>query len=260
MDAVITAGSRPLPNEPLYEVTRGGYKAMLEIAGKPMIQWILDSLSASDQVRNVVVAGLPPYTNLFCEKPLVILEDQGGLLSNARAGVQETLRQHPDSQHVLLISSDVPGITAEMVDWTIRATQDSDVDFLYPVIARETMEKRFPGSRRTYLHLKNIEVTGGDMMGVRAAVSRDDNPLWQKIIASRKNPIRQASLLGFDTLFMIMLRQLSLEEVGPSIGKRLGLRARAVLCPYAELGMDVDKPHQLQLVAGELSKAQAAIV
>jgi len=257
MDAVVTAGSRPLPNEPLYEITRGGYKAMLDIAGKPMIQWVLDSLSASNKIGQVVVVGLPPYTNLYCEHPLTILEDHGGLLINAQTGMRELLKSNPSLEHALLISSDVPAITAQMVDWVIDTMLETDHDFLYPVIARATMEARFPGSKRTYLHLKDVEVCGGDMMTIRASLAADNNPLWQRIINSRKNPIKQASLLGFDTLFMVLLRQLSLDEAAVSIGKRLGLRARAALSPYAEMGMDVDKPNQLQMVAAELAKSQA---
>ena len=34
---------------------------------------------------------------------------------------------------------------------------------------------------------------------------------------------------------------------------------RAILCPYAEVGMDVDKPHQLELMCADLAKrAQAS--
>ncbi len=256
MHAVITAGSKPATGDPLYEYTRGRYKALIEIAGKPMIQWILDALSGSKLVESVVIVGLPPFTNLHCEHPILILEDQGGLLENNRAGVQELLKVYPQAEHTLLLSSDVPAVTAEMIDWVAAAVMGCEHEFVYPVIERSVMEKRFPGSRRTYLKLKNHEVCGGDVIGIRTDLLTRDNPVWQKIIATRKNPIQQAAILGFDTLFLILLRQLTVEEAGNSIGKRLGIKARALLCPYAEIGMDVDKPHQLQLMEAELSRAR----
>lgn len=256
MDAVVTAGSRPLPNDPLYEATRGGYKALLDIAGKPMIQWVLDALSACPQVERVTVVGLPPYTNLYCDHPLTILEDQGGLLINTRTGVLELLQHNPALSHALLISSDVPALTPQMLQWAIDTMLETDHDFLYPVITRQVMEARYPGSRRTYLHLKDIEVCGADVLCIRSEVAAKANDLWSKIIDSRKNPIKQASLLGFDTLFMILLRQYSLEQASEAIGKRLGLRARGALCPYAEMGMDVDKPHQLALITSDLSQSR----
>jgi NDP-sugar pyrophosphorylase family protein len=39
MDAVVTAGGIPKPDELLYPYTLGKPKALLEIAGKPMVQW-----------------------------------------------------------------------------------------------------------------------------------------------------------------------------------------------------------------------------
>ena len=50
MNAIVTAGGIPQPGEPLYEVTQGGPKALLDIAGKPMVQWVLDALSGSQNL------------------------------------------------------------------------------------------------------------------------------------------------------------------------------------------------------------------
>jgi len=33
----------------------------------------------------------------------------------------------------------------------------------------------------------------------------------------------------------------------------MGITGRAVIVPFAELGMDVDKPHQLELVESDLA-------
>ena len=47
MHAIVTAGGAPTPKEPLYPLTRGDYKALLEIQGKAMIQWVLDALNGA---------------------------------------------------------------------------------------------------------------------------------------------------------------------------------------------------------------------
>jgi hypothetical protein len=33
----------------------------------------------------------------------------------------------------------------------------------------------------------------------------------------------------------------------------MGFRGRAILCPYAEMGMDVDKPFQLEIMREDLA-------
>ncbi len=44
MDAIVIAGGVPTPVEPLYPYTQGKPKALLDLCGKPMIQWVLDAL------------------------------------------------------------------------------------------------------------------------------------------------------------------------------------------------------------------------
>jgi len=119
------------------------------------------------------------------------------------------------------------------------------------------MEKHYPGSGRTYFHLKDIDVCGGNLMIVRNQMASDDNPLWQRITDARKNPLRQAALFGYDTVFMVALRQLTLEEAGRSISKRLGIQAVPVLCPYPEIGMDIHKPAQIDLVQAKWARQAA---
>ena len=114
MNAVVTAGGIPQPDEPLYAYTKGESKAMVDVAGKPMIQWTLDALSGAKNVDNVIVIGLSPKSNLTCKKPLHYLSNQGQMLDNLVAGVNKSLELNPKNKHVLLVSSDIPALTAEM--------------------------------------------------------------------------------------------------------------------------------------------------
>ena len=55
MDAVVTAGGIPQPNEPLYTYSRGEAKALIDVAGKPMVQWVLDALGEAHTIERVVL-------------------------------------------------------------------------------------------------------------------------------------------------------------------------------------------------------------
>ncbi len=256
MDVLITAGGKPGPKDPLYAQTQGGYKALLDVAGKSMIQWLLDALSASELVGRVVIVGLPVFTDLECNKPVSILADAGTLFDNARSGLAELTRMDPTPRAVLATSSDIPCVTTEMVDWMIRTVQASDDQVYYNVIPREVMEAAYPGSNRTYIRLKDVEVCGGDMNALHTSLADSQDPLWDRILEARKNPLKQASLLGYDTLFFLMLHRISLAEAARTVSGRLGIHGKAILCPYAQVGMDVDKPHQLEMARAELAKRQ----
>jgi hypothetical protein len=116
------------------------------------------------------------------------------------------------------------------------------------------MEARFPGSKRTYTRLKDISICGGDMNVMRTMTVTANDELWRRLIASRKNVLKQAALIGYGTLFLILLRRLTLQDVVKRVTKRLQLTGRAIICPYAEVGMDIDKPHQLELLRADLAK------
>jgi hypothetical protein len=82
----------------------------------------------------------------------------------------------------------------------------------------------------------------------------DETGIWRRITNARKSPLKQAALIGFDTLFLLATRQLTLAGAESRIMKRLNITGRAIVCPYAEVGMDVDKPFQLEIMRRDLKK------
>jgi len=258
MDAVITAGGIPGPEDPLYEYTQGKSKALLEIAGKPMVQWVLDAVCASENIDHVVIIGLESDSALNCTKSVTYIPNQGAMLDNVRGGVFKVAEINPQADHVILVSSDIPALTTEMVDWAVQTAEAHDDDFYYNLITKEVMETRYPGSKRSFVKLKDVEVCGGDMNVVRVAAATGNDELWQKLISARKNPFKQAALFGYGTLILMLTRRLTLEDAVPRIEKQLGIKGHPVLCPFAELGMDVDKPYQYEILRKELEAKTAA--
>jgi hypothetical protein len=89
---------------------------------------------------------------------------------------------------------------------------------------------------------------------VHTSVASANPEIWERLIASRKNPVKQAAILGFDTLFLMMLRIISLDDAVKKVAARLHMTGKAIVCPYAEIAMDVDKPHQLEMIRADLTK------
>lgn len=254
MDAVITAGGIPRPDDPLYAYSKGEAKALIDIAGKPMIQWVLNAVSDAKRIDRVVIIGLTAKSGLTCAKPLSYLSNQGKLLENLKAGTARVLELNPKAKYVLFVSADIPAITGQMVDWVVDTCLQTKDDLYYNVIRRESMEARFPTSKRTYTRLKDMEVCGGDMNMARAAIVNENSEFWGKLLEARKNPAAQAALIGADIIFKFLLRQLTIDAVIRRVAEKLHLKGRAIVCPYPEVGMDVDKPHQLDIMRAYLGR------
>ena len=253
MDGVVMAGGIPQLDELLYPYTQGKPKAMLDILGKPMVQWVLDALSGAQRVENIVLIGLTEESGLTCAKPLTFLPNKISMIENILGGIKKIIEINPSAARLLLVSSDIPGITSAMVDWEVETTSESDVDLCYNVVKREVMEVRYPGSKRTFTKLKGMEICGGDLNVLRTSVASMNTDIWEKLIASRKNPVKQAAIMGFDTLLLILLRMITLDEAVKKLTTRLHMTGKAIVCPYAEIGMDVDKPNQLELMRADLA-------
>jgi hypothetical protein len=166
---------------------------------------------------------------------------------------------NPQAEYALVVSSDIPAVTSEAVDWVVDTTMQTADDIYYNVIPKQVMEARFPGSRRSYTRLKDAEVCGGDMNVVRCSLATAEGMLWEELIATRKNVLKQAALIGFDTLILLLLRAINLQNAVQKVSRRLKIKGRAIDCPYAEVGMDVDKPNQLELLRADLSAHTAPV-
>lgn len=253
MDAIVMTGGIPQPENPLYEFTQGEPKALLDVAGKPMVQWVLDAIGGAELVDRVVLISLSEEAGLSCSKPVTYLPDQGGLLENVRGGIEKAVEINPQARQVLTVSSDIPMINSEMIDWMVKENSDTNLDLYYTVIPREVMEGRFPESKRSYTLLKDAELCGGDLNMVHSNTVHSNEELWDRIVASRKSVFKQAALLGYGNLILLLSRQLTLAGAVKRVTKKMNITGKAVISPYAELGMDVDKPHQLEIVRAELA-------
>jgi len=256
MDAVVMAAGIPREGEPLFELTQGRSKALLPVAGKMMVQWVLDALGAARGVDRAVVVG--PEGGLAFARELHYVANQGEYLDNLLAGAHRLLELDPRARRLLVISADIPAITSEHIDWVTRQAEESDDDFYYCVIDRQAMESSFPGCRRTFFRLRDREVCGGDLAVVRTSVFDTEAGVWQRLSAARKSRWRMAAVIGPSVLLRFLLGRLTVQQAERLASRRLGVRGRALNCPFPEVGMDVDKPFQLDLVETALRRRGAA--
>ena len=256
MDAIVTAGGIPQPGDPLYVYSNGDSKALIDVAGKPMAQWVLDALGDSKEVDNVILIGLTHKSGLTCKKPLHYISNQGRMLANIVAGVNKSIELNKKTEYVLVVSSDIPALKGDMVDWLVQTSMQTKDEIYYGICPREVMETRFPTSRRTYTKLKDMQVCGADINLIHVSMATEHLDTWEKLIGNRKSPLASAAVIGFDTLFQLFTRQFTLQGLVERASERIGIKGRAIIWDRAEPCMDVDKPHQLELLREDLAKLQ----
>src|ERR1051325_9102375 len=88
VDAAVLAGS--LNRIPLYPDNPPGYKALVELNGRPLMAYVLDALRAAACVGRVIVVGAPEVLNYASRWPGVEVAPEGhSLVRNAFRGQRE---------------------------------------------------------------------------------------------------------------------------------------------------------------------------
>ncbi|NLE76128.1 MAG: NTP transferase domain-containing protein [Chloroflexi bacterium] len=256
--AVVLAGGPP-PGEDALAASRGvAKKSLIPLAGKPMVQWVVEALQASGRVRTIVVTGLAPEDGVAFAGDVVLQPDAGGLLDNIFAGVDRVQALDSQADRVLSCSADIPLLTPEVVRYFVGACTNPEFDLYYSVVEREVMEAQFPGSGRTFVPLKDGRFAGGDMYMLRIAAARANEHLARELVEERKNYRKQIQLIGVGALLQFLLRRLDVAGAERVVSKRLHLRGKAIVSPYVELAMDADKPYQLEMIEAALLRRAAA--
>jgi len=248
IDALVLAGS--LNEGALRGCSNAKYEAMIDIKGKLMVEYVVDALRQCERIGRIAIVG--PVNELAAHFPEggreVLAEHGGQLLENVLRG----LRKLPGAQRVLLVTSDIPLITHQAIDNFIDLCGNEQADFYYPVVPRELLEKQYSTSRRTYVQLKEGVYTGGNIFLFNPDIVEECMSRGQKLVDARKSPFKLCRLVGLLFLIKFLMKNISLQEAQKKVSQLLGINGRVVISPYSEVGIDVDKPSDLELVSKQL--------
>lgn len=242
-DAIVLAGG--VNNEQLRQYSRAEYEALIEIGGKPMVSFVVDALLNVEEIRNVVVVG--PWSELskcLSDSRIKIVESGNGIIDN----VLIALENMQPTEKVVVATADIPMLTPEAIKDFLDSCSRIDADFYYPIVAKEENEKQYPGMRRTYVKLREGTFTGGNIFLVNPQVVQNCVEAAKRIIAHRKQPLQLSRILGIKFIFQFLLGTLTLPEVSQRVSEILTLRGAVIVSAYPEVGIDVDKPSDLDLV------------
>lgn len=253
MDCVLIAGGRPAPQDPLYDETQGKPKALLEIDGRPIVEFVLQALLEAQSIDRVVLVGLDSGTDLNLNQAADMIADQGGLVANGLAGLSRLQEDRPETRHVLFSSADIPAVNSFIVDDIVTACRPFDKAAYYFMVDRRTMEGSFPDSGRSFVSLKDMQVAGADMFIADARLAGDNPHLIHEMAAGRKRPWKLARIVGPGTLLALWLHRLTLAGIERRAERVIGRPVSVQLTAHAQLAMDVDKPEQLLLLRRALA-------
>lgn len=242
MIAIVLAGGPP---DELTAHTPGApNKAFVEIAGKTLLQRTLEPLRASASIDRIIVVA--PKTALG--HPALTLADEvrpdGKRISESLAS---GMRDLPPDEDVLIATSDLPVLSARSVDDFVARVLQKDADIVYGCLEKSVHVRAYPDVPHTWVKLKDGTFCGGGLMAMKPRVFPSLSKFIEQLGHARKNPLKLASLFGWDILLRFALRQVAIPDAEERASRILGSRARAVVSPYAETAVNVDRVSDIPL-------------
>lgn len=238
--AIVLAGSRGERDE-LTQSFEVPFKALVPVAGKPMIAHVVRTLLDCPSIGRIVIVA---------QQPEIVASGLEGIPKSPRVtaapganGIAESIVQLAGSEAapwpVLITTADHPLLTVEMVEHFLRESSRSDASI--GVVERRVLLGRYPQSRRTWLKFKGGSYTGANLFTARKPRTADGLKVLASAEADRKSQLKLLWRFGLVLAIGGLVRALTIEKAVLRGGRRFGLKVIAVPLPFADAGIDVDR-------------------
>lgn len=252
-DAVILAGGRA---PWLQEMCGTEHRCLAPLAGRRMVDYIIDALQKSGCIRRIVIAtnadAIAQLEGTLPEGVSTCLSE-GDMPATAYAAAMAL--GEDCSESILFACDDIPLLTCDGVqDFLCQCADTPGKGIYYAIIPKEACLKRFPDAKRTFGTVTDGTFTGGNLMLITKEVVINSQQLGREIFALRKSPFGLANWLGWSFILKAVFRRLSISAAEERFSQIMHTPSKAIITEYAEIGMDVDKPVDLKLIEQYLSK------
>lgn len=252
--AIVLAGTRPGP-DPLLTGSGASTKALLPIAGKPMLVHVVTALRASPHIGPITI--LAQNSAELAAEPMLAgidalqFEDSGQGISSSLAAAL------PDSDAPILVTTaDNVLLTPSMIAEFLAGAEESDV--AVAMVEKDLLLSRYPESKRTWLKFRGGWWSGANMFRLRGRRVLPLLDFWGRIERDRKKGLKIIAAFGPWLLLGALLRLFTIQRGIARAGLRFGLKAKVVSMSEGEACIDADKPVDIELIEKIFATRQAA--
>jgi len=247
--AIVLAGERAGGNA-LARAHGLGASVLIEVAGRSLIERVIDTLRASRSIAGGLVVGphatvvenTPGLRALFARGDFRWQAPAAGPSASALAAAA-SLARHP----LLLTAGDHALLEAATVDTFCAEAGACDADFVVGLVPHALVAARFPRSRRTLLKFSDGTYCGANLFLLRTAAGHLALALWQAVEQERKRPWRIAARLAPGALLRYLAGRLPVAEAFARLSETSGCRVAFVEVHAARAAVDVDSSADLAL-------------
>lgn len=223
-------------------------EALIIIGNIPMIYYVLEAVKASNRIRKIVISSpQDSLKELLKKEEAIIFAQSGKDAVESFIGAVESVGRENLTDKVLVIPTDIPFITPEAIDDFIDQCERNEADINYSVVNKDVVQAGYPGIVRTYFKTRDGVFTGGNVLLLRLSVIDTCIEMAHYLVANRKNTFAIAKFFGLGMVWKLVSGRLTFLDAERRFNEISGIKGKAIISNYAEVGVDVDKPSDLKL-------------
>ena len=250
--ALVPAGQRQAA-DPVAIASGVSCKALVPLAGMPMVVRVLNALRATGRIHGMILIGpdaaavgdCPPLQDCINREGISWIPAGDRISDSVNAGLAGV---DADAQ-VLIVTADHALLDAEMLNFFLDRVIERRADVSVGLVDYALVRRAYPGVRRTVLKFSEGGYCGCNLYALDGARARDIISLWQRTQAYRKRPWRMINgLFGFGILAKYLCGRLRMGQARDAIMNKTGINVDFIQMPFPHAGIDVDTPADLELV------------
>ena len=247
--AVVLAGSRP-GRDAFAEQFGTDLKALIPVAGEPMVRRPVRALLENDAVATVLVLSQAPerIAAVLPEDPRLALQESQGTIAET---IENLILSHTADFPLLVTTADHALLDTQMISEFIAKAEGADV--AVGVVERQSLLARLPQTKRTWLSFRGGAYSGANLFAFGSIKALAAIEQWRSVDHDRKKGWRVRGARGPALLLGAVLRLRTLDQSIAAVGRKLGLTARAGVLGKPRAAGDVDKPDDPAIVEAILA-------
>lgn len=253
--ALVLAGQRPGVDRLATHFGREA-KALIPVAGEPMLSRVLRALAASPQIARIIVLAqdapallADPSLAWTADDTRIIPRVSGPTISGS---VLEAVQDADVGLPLLVTTADNVMLTPATIAEFVAGAGVGDVSVA--MVERGRLEAAVGPNKRTWLAFRGGAYTGANLFALTGPGALNALRFWKTVEADRKSVLRLAAHFGPVMMARLMLRRLTVKDALAAAGAKIGARAAPVLLSDGRMGVDVDKPEDHTLATRLLAK------
>lgn len=240
--AILLAGQRP-GVDPLADHFGQRWKAQVPVAGEAMLSRVAKTLLATPGIARVVVMAQEPAA-LFTGDCAWLADEARVATSASTSGIATSVAAVAGSAFapwpVLVTTADHPLLTVSMVEAAMMGLGGADVGV--GVVGAKVLLAAYPDNKRTWLRFRGEAWSGANLFVLGSDRAKAALLAWSEVERDRKKALKLIWHFGPVLAIRAATRTITLAGALAKAGRALGCTVKPIALPFAEAGIDVDKP------------------